>query len=605
MTIQTREYRKVYDLGTSEYQIMLLIPRYIYRCNNKKMQCKKFTETIENVPNGSKFTTNVYNMIYEKITESCRDIQTILERDYSVEISFDQINEIKRKYICDNFKLLKKDKTELEKAINEEITGVAYSFNDPIDYIIDTVEKKYNLSESLSKYFKTEKTRKEKYNNLLILYSSIVSRMREQAAVSKYVYSLTSPVVLEKIRNTIFSKKPIENFNTNSFLRYLYKFDSKEIINNINGILSDMIDSNKISFDIHIVDATKIEVNQFVDYENKGKTQYNSEYKYGYKLTALYGVKTYGKGINEVDVLIPEEGYVTPINEHDLKVFKENIKCNHIKKGDYVIYDRGYTDLGLIKELDERGINVIVPARKNSEIFKDALNEIGVETINPYDEKNIDGIDYEGKKKVRDEIKKNIKWQNINTYDNSKSQEEVTIVKELEYIVPETKKEIKINACVFRFKIEYIKDETQEQYYHDNEYNYGVIYTNATKTSAEEIVKIYSKRMKIENMFRQMKQEWSLNKLLSKQYKYITMHLMSTLLANGVYQYFKTTNEGTEYRTNTIETTKEKLRRNLKGYEKTIISSKDYFEVYSMPEFLKLFQGLSKEKQDMIIRLSK
>lgn len=325
---------------------------------------------------------------------------------------------------------------------------------------------------------------------------------------------------------------------------------------------------------------------------------------YGYKLSALYGIKTLGTGIDKTDVLIPEEGYVTPINDHDLKVFKENIKCNNVKKGDYLIYDRGYTDLSVINQFNEKGIYVIVPAKKNSEIFKDALMEVGVNVINGETDNKIVNIDYEKREKARKEIKMSTKWNKVDSYDNSKTSEEATLIRGLIYKIPNTNKEITLNACVFRFKVDYIKDESKDQYYHDNEYNYGVIYTNNSNIKTKQIIKIYSKRMKIENMFKQLKQDWSLNRLYSKNYRYITMHMMSTLLSNGIFQYFKITEEGKEYRKNTIETTKEILRYNLKGHEKAIISSKDYFEIYKIGSFLQLFQSLPLEKQNKIIELS-
>ncbi len=604
ITVQTRGCRKVSDLGTNEYQVNLVIPYYTYRCNNKKSNCKMFNDAITLAPKGSKFSYNIYEVIYDNIEKPCRDIETLLANEYSVKMSFDQINEIKKKYYKETFKVLIKNKAELEKNIYDEITGVSFMNNDPIDYIVDVVEAKFNICESLSKFFVLEKGRKQKYNNLLILYSSIVARMREQAAVSKYIYSLSSPIVLEKIKSTLLSLKTINDFNTNSFLRYLYKFDSDTITTHVNGILNDIIKQNQIEFNIHVIDSTKIEVNQYINYENKGMVTNKSDNMYGYKLSALYGIKTLGTGIDETDVLIPEEGYVTPINDHDLKVFKENIKCNNVKKGDYLIYDRGYTDLSVINQFNEKGIYVIVPAKKNSEIFKDALMEVGVNVINGETDNKIVNIDYEKREKARKEIKMSTKWNKVDSYDNSKTSEEATLIRGLIYKIPNTNKEITLNACVFRFKVDYIKDESKDQYYHDNEYNYGVIYTNNSNIKTKQIIKIYSKRMKIENMFKQLKQDWSLNRLYSKNYRYITMHMMSTLLSNGIFQYFKITEEGKEYRKNTIETTKEILRYNLKGHEKAIISSKDYFEIYKIGSFLQLFQSLPLEKQNKIIELS-
>ena len=49
------------------------------------------------------------------------------------------------------------------------------------------------------------------------------------------------------------------------------------------------------------------------------------------------------------------------------------LESDYLKPGDYLLIDRGFLDIELFKELNKKGIYVIIPARKNMEIYINAV----------------------------------------------------------------------------------------------------------------------------------------------------------------------------------------------------------------------------------------
>lgn len=240
----------------------------------------------------------------------------------------------------------------------------------------------------------------------------------------------------------------------------------------------------------------------------------------------------------------------------------------------------------------------------------DGLSSIGVNTIdrvikNPVQVKEM------FLKKYRDSngnTKLGVKWYPNPAYP--KDNQEIALVNNLVYEVGKGN-EVKIALALIRFKKAYktnieklLESNENTLYYYDDEYFYAGIYTTNTNLTADKIVIKYSKRMKIENKFRQLKQEWQLERLYSKRYSYISFHIFSTVLTLGLFELFKTTKVGAKYKTQTLKTVKGLMEPELKGNQKVFVANDRYFNDYTMKDFLILFQLSNKVLQDNMIHAS-
>ena len=78
--------------------------------------------------------------------------------------------------------------------------------------------------------------------------------------------------------------------------------------------------------------------------------------------------KLYGK------VIIPKAVYQelieNPAYEREAEIIKNT---EFLKKGNYLLEDRGFLDIAMIRHLHNKGVFVIVPSKKNMEIYQAAV----------------------------------------------------------------------------------------------------------------------------------------------------------------------------------------------------------------------------------------
>mgnify|MGYP004468056821 FL=1 len=215
---------------------------------------------------------------------------------------------------------------------------------------------------------------------------------------------------------------------------------------------------------------------------------------------------------------------------NDFKMTKEFIlNTPYLKKGDYLLEDRGFIDLETIIGLNKKELYVVIPLRKDMDIYNVAI----------------------------DEAKENDEW--IKHPNPRRKGQLIALVKDLESIWINTKDKLKkaenlklnykLNCCVIRFEKSKNKDilTDEEIISDDDKYAYACIVTNNTKISGSEIIRLYEMRPEIEEDFRQLKDFWGLNTYKSTKYNIISLIIMVSLIGYNFYKIFIESEEGKKY----------------------------------------------------------
>ncbi|MGI6758330.1 MAG: transposase [Bacilli bacterium] len=358
----------------------------------------------------------------------------------------------------------------------------------------------------------------------------------------------------------------------------------------------EILKSNNIKPTIHILDATKITVNMFNgNYENTSCITDETGNKIkGYKLSALYGIYE--------NQLVHESSQVDTLKVHDLTAGKELIaNYPNIKANDIILIDRGYTSFDWFYELKEKGISVVTPAKKDSDILKNALSLIGV--------KILEQIKGNSKRLVREnESRKESKIKWLPHPNKKRKNQEYTTVKNITAYesIKSSSRKFDVNAVVIRYKKEAKEIEAIDtfiHYYEDSNYRYAVIYTTNLTKQGKEIIELYEKRTKIEAQFKQLKSNWDLCKLTSTKYKFIIFQLLATITAMGVVQLFTLLEAGKQFKNCSLQTIMKKLDIHGK-YNKTdlLVSSKDVFANYKLSEAFELVMNKDIKVQQNFIK---
>jgi molybdenum-dependent DNA-binding transcriptional regulator ModE len=314
----------------------------------------------------------------------------------------------------------------------------------------------------------------------------------------------------------------------------------------------------------------------------------------GYKLSALYGIYE--------NQLVHESSQVDTLKVHDLTAGKELIaNYPNIKANDIILIDRGYTSFDWFYELKEKGISVVTPAKKDSDILKNALSLIGV--------KILEQIKGNSKRLVREnESRKESKIKWLPHPNKKRKNQEYTTVKNITAYesIKSSSRKFDVNAVVIRYKKEAKEIEAIDtfiHYYEDSNYRYAVIYTTNLTKQGKEIIELYEKRTKIEAQFKQLKSNWDLCKLTSTKYKFIIFQLLATITAMGVVQLFTLLEAGKQFKNCSLQTIMKKLDIHGK-YNKTdlLVSSKDVFANYKLSEAFELVMNKDIKVQQNFIK---
>ena len=140
------------------------------------------------------------------------------------------------------------------------------------------------------------------------------------------------------------------------------KQNGHQLIQFFNKITKELIKKSERP-KIHILDCVKMPVNiKNTNYELSSIINYEGTPMRGYKTGVLRGVTNTG-GI--IEHLIDDT-----ISTNDIKlVEKEIVNYEGFKSGDYLLMDRGFAKIDFVINLVKRGVNVIVPAKKNMDIY--------------------------------------------------------------------------------------------------------------------------------------------------------------------------------------------------------------------------------------------
>lgn len=308
---------------------------------------------------------------------------------------------------------------------------------------------------------------------------------------------------------------------------------------------------------VHILDCTKVDVNpDNENYEEKGylkiekKNGEIEEYE-GYKLSTLRGMLDQGGIIEEIRF--------GQIQVHDLELSRSIFDSKYLKPGDILIEDRGFVDdATVIKLKKERRVDVILPAKSNMDIYKQA-----VEIAN---EKN--------------------KW---NPHPTRESQE-ICLVKDLEMFWTGEDDEVKINACVAR-------EEKGPGYY-----KYYVFMTTNMGLSAKQIIMYYQDRPEIEEDYNQLKNDWGIKEFQSTKYVEIIFHIVMTLLGYNLYQIFKNTEKGIKFGQKTLKSAiVEDEKTSVLG--SVAVYREDYFGIFDVIDFMDILVEVKEEHRPKIKQL--
>ena len=338
---------------------------------------------------------------------------------------------------------------------------------------------------------------------------------------------------------------------------------------------------------IHILDCVKIPVNIKNDnYELSTVINFEGKPMRGYKMGVLRGITKFG-GI--IEYLIDDT-----ISKNDMALTEKEIsEYDGFKEGDYLLMDRGFAKIEFVINLVKRGINVIIPVRKNMEIFKEAIRQA-----------QLPGI----------------KW--IKHPNSKRKGQDITLIKDLKGIwIPEkdrNKKPEKImenaldfSSCVIRIDksmnedvvdaAKKAEDET-DAIYEDDKYIYLVILSTNTELSAGQIVRYYEMRPEIEEDFRQLKDIWKICTFTSTKYVFIMCQICMTFLAYNLFNLFKESEKGKKYINKSMRKISNEEQRDRIPFNEAsyLVVTGGYYAIFNGVEFLDLYADCSKEMREKL-----
>lgn len=449
------------------------------------------------------------------------------------------------------------------------------------DKVLDYNEKNYNIVNIINGTFEEQRIYNSQMPSALFLLSGVQSRMKQQFSISELSLALTSDEIINKLGLNISYNQNECLLKESNIRAWLEKYKSEELefnnyfIKYFNKFNKKYLSVSNTSCNIHILDCSVLDVNlENKNYEGSSITYKNGKNLRGYKIGGLRGVTPNGGVIEEI--------CMSTAKEHDVVMSKDMIlNSEYLKKRDYLLEDRGFLDIGLFRELNKREINIIIPVKKNMEIYDAAINAA---------------------------INENI-W---TKHPNSKRKgQDITLITNLEYFWLSEEEKVKrpsnlkinykINACVIRFEKEKNKNilTDEEIIKTDGKYAYACIITNDISLSCEEIIRLYEMRSEIEEDFRQLKDFWGLNNYKSTKYNVISFVILISIIGYNFYQIYKESEEGKQYIGKSLIVEEKHGLHVVKGV-KTAIVTKHYFGIFEQDELLDLYADLTKEKRQLL-----
>ena len=528
--------------------------------------------------------------------------------------------------------LLKKNKNKTkENFINGKVDMLEIVIPNISDYVMEYADKELELDKIIENCIDC-KFHDDGIPSSLFMYGLLSAKLKRLFSVSESVLAITTPSIIEKYNLNLISKKEFTcEGNMRKFIKKVGTSDEitdsqiQERIKEIqckNKLIKDKekkisIDENKIKNElqikqnghqfvaffnsvtkelisktetpkIHILDCVKQPVNiNNKNYELSSVINYEGKPMRGYKMGVLRGVTEKG-GI--IEYLIDDT-----LSKNDMSLVEKEIsEYDGFKQGDYLLADRGFAKIDFIITLVKRGINVIIPVKKNMDIFKECI-KLAKSAPKELWEKHPNS-----KRKGQEIILiDNLKGLWISENDRNKKPEKIL------------KNAIDLSACVIKIEKDKNKElieasikaeDDTDEIYEDEKYIYLVITCTNTSLSAAQIIRYYEMRPEIEEDFRQLKDIWKICTFTSTKYVFVMCQICMTFLAYNLFNMFKTTDEGTKYLYKSMKKISNEEQRDRVPFAEAnyLIVSNKYYGIFSGAELLDLYAECSKEIREKI-----
>lgn len=479
----------------------------------------------------------------------------------------------------------KNNKERVIEEINEnKIENIFNIIPNISDKVIDYNEEMYDITSLINGTFNDKRKYESNITPSLFILSGVQSRMKQKFSISELPLALTSKKVIEKMEyNITYDSKEgiLKEPNIRAFLgKYEQENKAKIELNNYfinytNQFNKAYLNRTNTECNIHILDCSILDVNiNNENYEGSTITFKGGQNLRGYKIGVLRGVTPNGGVIEEI--------CMSTAKTHDLEMSKDMImNTDSLKNGDYLLEDRGFLDIMMVRHLHNKGVFIIVPAKKNMEIYEAATNA----------------------------AKTNNEW--IRHPNNKRKGQDITLIENMEMFwlsdndkkkkLENIKLNYSLNCCVIRFEKDKNKDvlTDEEILSSDDKYAYACIITNDTSLSCSEIIRLYEQRPEIEEDFRQLKDFWGLNSYNSTKYHIISFIIMISLIGYNFYQIYKESEEGKEYIGKSLIVEERHGLYVVKGV-RTAITTEHYFGIFNQDELLDLYADLDKSKRELV-----
>lgn len=530
--------------------------------------------------------------------------------------------------------ILKMNKDEVEKLIiNGNKFETAILLPNIADYIIDYAEFDLGLGDIIANII-TINRHCDALPSDLFYYGLLSAKLKRLFSITDSVTSITSLRLMEAYSLNVTNKEFTTEGNMRKFINKLSKcgdIPEEEInkeIKNIENLNKNRKGNKKISINkeeisknlktkkegktfidifnntmkelvlklkkdkqeplIYILDCVKIPINLLNDnFELSTVINYEGNPMRGYKLGVLRMVTDFG-GI--IVKLIDGT-----ISDSDIKLVEDEIvDFDLLKKGDYLIMDRGFVKIEFVKKLVEKGINVITPLKKNMDAYKEGLEQIkSIPEEMWLDHPN---ADRKGQKVF---LLKNLKgtWLTDSEKEKKPAKYMESALEFTGCVVRIDTKEKKNKKVVESLRKAINTEDETDTLYEDNKYIYIIIASTNTELSPQSMIRYYEMRPEIEEDFRQLKDIWGICTITSTKYKFVMCHLSVCILAYNLFVMFKSTDKGKKYINKTIKTiTKEEQRDRYPANEaRYVVISGKYFYVYRLWELFIFFKKLDDE----------
>lgn len=449
------------------------------------------------------------------------------------------------------------------------------------DKVLDYNQTNYNATSIINETFEDKRSYKSEIPVELFILSGVQSRMKQQFSISELPLALTSKEIINELGLNISYNQNECLLKESNIRAWLEKYESKELefnnyfIKYFNSFTKKYLSITNITSNIHILDCSVLDVNlENENYEGSSITYKNGKKLRGYKIGTLRGVTPNGGVIEEI--------CMSTAKDHDFKMSKDMVSnSEYLKAGDYLLEDRGFLDIEFFREINNKKINLIIPVKKNMEIYEVAINTA---------KENNNWIKHPNSKRKGQDITLITDLEGFWLTDDEKAKKPSKL--ELKY---------KINACVIRFDKKQNEDilTDDEIISTDEKYAYACIITNDTTLSCQEIIRLYEMRSEIEEDFRQLKDFWGLNNYRITKYNIISFVILVSLIGYNFYQVYKESEEGKKYINKSLIIEEKHGLYIVKGV-RTAIITKHYFGIFEQDELLDLYANLDKEKRQLL-----